>query len=265
MIDGYLRLLGLPCRAPSLDYLFELHRAQVERVPYTNLDIMRGEVTSIDPADSVRQVVAGRGGYCFHLNGAASWLLRELGFAVTLHKGYVATPSNPDAAELNHLLLLVHDLGPSGEVWIFDAGLGDGLHEPMPLRPGVYKQGPFRYELAHTGQRWHFTHDESGSFEYMEFEPAGTTIDKFLPTHVRFSTADDSPFRRFLTAQIRHGDRVSIVRGCTSLEISEDGRVETTLDSFEEWRGRLASLHLHGFEELWAGEREAHEAWLAAK
>lgn len=260
MIDQYLALLGLSRSAPSVGYLFALHRAHVERVPYSNLDIMLGKVTSIEPVDSARQIVAGRGGYCFHLNGALSWLLRELGFAVTLHRGYVATASNPDAAELNHLLLLVHDLGDA--VWIFDAGLGDGLHEPIPLRAGTYRQGPFRYELAHTGQRWRFTHDETGSFPYMEFEPAGTTMDVFGPAHERFSTDDDSPFRRFLIAQSRRADGVSIVRGCTSIEITGAGRGEWQLESFEQWRARLAGLHLNGFEQRWAPEWEAHQAWL---
>ncbi|WP_117211840.1 arylamine N-acetyltransferase family protein [Allorhizocola rhizosphaerae] len=263
MIDGYLALLGLPRRGPSLDYLFELHRAQVERVPYSNLDIVLGNPVPIDPAASVARILAGRGGYCFHLNGAMSWLLRELGFAVSLHEGYVATASNPDAAEVNHLLLLVHDLGD--HAWIFDVGLGDGLHEPMPLRIGVHKQGPFRYKLAHTGRRWRFTHDETGSFEYMEFESAGTTMDAFEEPHRRLSTADDSPFRKVLTAQIRGADRVSIVRGCTWLDIGAAGREERTLEEFEEWSSRLAALHLTGFEELWPRTREAHEAWLLTR
>ena len=52
MIDEYLALLGVPRRAPSLDHLFELHRAHVSRVPYTNVQIMRGAPASIDPLDA---------------------------------------------------------------------------------------------------------------------------------------------------------------------------------------------------------------------
>src|SRR5262245_20980864 len=89
MITAYLSRLGLPLEPPSVDYLFALHRAHVSNVTYSNLQIMRGTPTPIEPEESVRAILAGYGGYCFHLNGAFSWLLRELGFSVTRHRGYV--------------------------------------------------------------------------------------------------------------------------------------------------------------------------------
>lgn len=258
MIDGYLSLLGLPHEAPSVDYLFALHRAQVERVPYTNLEIMRGHATPIDPMASVRQVLAGKGGYCFHLNGALSWLLRELGFAVTLHRGFVRNHNLVGEPSLNHLVLLVHDLDG---VWFVDTGLGDALYEPLPLVPGVYQQGPFRYELA-AGERWHFTHDKAGSFESMEFDPDAARIDDFAQVHHRLSTSPDSSFRKYLTAQVRSADRVCVVRNCTSIVIDAIGRREETIDSLPQWRSTLAALGVNDCDDLWMSEREAHQTWL---
>ncbi len=95
--------------------------------------------TTVDPYESARRVVAtGRGGYCFHLNGALSVLLAALGFDVRWHRGGVSDGGEPNPFEpfANHLALTVHGLptpdAPDG-VWFVDAGLGDALYEPIPL------------------------------------------------------------------------------------------------------------------------------------
>jgi N-hydroxyarylamine O-acetyltransferase len=266
MITRYLERLGLPHAGPSVDYLFALQRAHVSRVTYSNLQIMRGVPAPIDPESSVREVLAGHGGYCFHLNGAFSWLLRHLGFAVTLHRGYVRnTPDGPDAP-LNHLVLLVHDLGP---VWFVDAGLGDAIHEPLPLAAGSHAQGPFRYSLqpSSTYDGWRLAHDPLGSFATMDFEAAVARIDDFAAAHTRLSTGADSSFRRFLTAQVRLPDRVVALRGCTLTTIDATGRHQVHLDSAAEWLSTLVGLGLadDGLADLWPSERAAHEAWLAGR
>ena len=113
-IDAYLRRLGLD-RAeldragPSVDALFAIHRRHVELVTYETTWIHLGEQWGIGSADALERIAtAGRGGYCFHLNGALSMLLAALGYDVTLHVGGVHR-GEPDAADLrNHLVLLVH-------------------------------------------------------------------------------------------------------------------------------------------------------------
>src|SRR5689334_23266640 len=77
-IPGYLRRLRLghlEGRAPSVEGLHLLHRAHAELVPYENVEIWLGRPTTVDPAESVSRILRGRGGYCFHLNGAFSALL----------------------------------------------------------------------------------------------------------------------------------------------------------------------------------------------
>ena len=135
MIDAYLARLGIARAEPSIAYLFELHRAHVAKVAYTNLQIIKDMPASIAPEVSVAEVLASRNGYCFHLNGAFSWLLRSLGFQVSLHRGYVVRLGQTEAS-LNHLVLVVHDLDG---MWFVDAGLGDALYEPLPLTPGKYQ------------------------------------------------------------------------------------------------------------------------------
>ena len=135
---AYLERLGLVAEPPSADALFRLHRAHVERIPYETLWIHLGETWGVGLDESVERIAnRRRGGYCFHLNGAFSELLGSLGYTVARHVGGVHGPAGPTAADLtNHLVLTVHDLpsgaNPDGD-WYVDAGLGDALHEPLPL------------------------------------------------------------------------------------------------------------------------------------
>ena len=46
---------------------------------------MRGLPPAIDPLASARRILGGRGGYCYHLNGALSALLAWLRVDVTRH------------------------------------------------------------------------------------------------------------------------------------------------------------------------------------
>ena len=75
----------------------------------------------------------------------------------------------------NHLVLQVHGLptddNPDGH-WYADAGLGDALHEPLPLIAGRYRQGPFEFELAASDSPiadWRFHHHPLGTFTGMAF------------------------------------------------------------------------------------------------
>ena len=186
MLDGYLRRLGLEDLAgspPSVTGLRRLHRAHAELVPYECLEIWLGRPTTVDPAESVRRILGGRGGYCFHLNGAFSALLMALGYRVTRHVGGVQTrPGQPAGVTGNHLALTVELDGP----WLVDLGMGDGLHEPLPLVAGSYVQGPFRYRLRPSeavAGGWRFDHDARGTFVRMDFDPASTTMSAFSAMH----------------------------------------------------------------------------------
>ncbi|MEJ8643110.1 arylamine N-acetyltransferase [Streptomyces sp. MS1.HAVA.3] len=134
MISGiytdYLRRIGITdAGSPSAEGLFALHRAHVERVPFENTDIQLGRPPGIDPELSVRRLAAGRGGYCFHLNGAFAALLEHLGYDVTRHIGGVYEA--PDAQDVSgdHLALTVR---VDGRAYFVDVGLGDGPTSRCP-------------------------------------------------------------------------------------------------------------------------------------
>lgn len=281
---AYLRRLGVADPGPpSVAALRTLHAAHVERVAYEVLDIQLGRMTSIDPTESAERIFGrGRGGYCYHLNGAFSLLLRALGYDVVWHRAGVQNRSDaapPGAAVANHLALTVHGLVsgdcPSGN-WLVDAGLGDALHEPLPLHEGSYVQGPFRYQLRRSEVEpggWRFEHYPQGSFLGMDFAPQRATVDDFVERHAYLSTSPESGFVRTCSVQRRDAGGVDLLTGCVLRRVDGGPGQPRTLETQAEWFDALgdvfglslADLDTAARNTLWARVREAHEAWLETR
>jgi N-hydroxyarylamine O-acetyltransferase len=276
-LRAYLRRLGLEAEPPSVDALHRLHRAHVERVPYETVWLHLGEPRTVDALEATKRIAhRGRGGYCFHVNGALSELLRALGYDVTRHVGGVHGPEGPAEEEMaNHLVLTVAGL-PSDEnpegIWYVDAGLGDALHEPLPLRGGDYQQGPFRYTLTATPGEvgdWHFAHDARGSFNGMSWWSAPAEMRDFEKQHERLSTSPESLFVQYLIVQRRDAEGVDIMLGLGLRRVDEAKAPGRALTVRVEWFDALADvfgLRFDGVEpraldRLWERTLAAHRAW----
>jgi arylamine N-acetyltransferase len=278
-VDRYLARLGVTHTGPpSVEGLRTLHRAHVERVPYENLEIQLGRPTSVSALESAARIVTGRGGYCYHLNGAFALLLSALGYGVRRHKGGVQARGEPRpvGANGNHLAVSVHGLpsraNPDG-MWFVDVGLGDALHEPLPLRTGEFTDGPFRFGLAPSTVEflgWRFTHDRTGSFQGMDFRADVATEAEFASQHEWLSTDERSPFVQVATVQRRDAGGVDTVRGRVFRRLP-DGPVRE-LDTPADWFAVLADVFGLTLPDLLPADREAlwrrisvaHEAWQTA-
>lgn len=272
-----LRRIGVDPEPPSVDGLKALHRGWVERVPYESVWIHMGERWNIEPLDSLYRVARlGRGGYCYQLNGALSIVLGELGYRVSRHVGGVHGPGGPDPGWMtNHLVLVVEQLptedNPEGR-WYVDAGLGDGLHEPLPLLAGTYHQGPMTFVLDRTGDGvgdWHFTHDPTGSFSGMSFRDEPVEMAVFDQRHQFLSTSPESSFAGVVTAQLRRADGTDILRGCVLTHRTGDESATETFDRRNDWFGALGDAFAikpvapaAALEALWKRVAQAHERWL---
>ncbi len=269
MLDviGYLRRLRLDDPGPpAADALTLIHRAHVERIAYNTVDIQLGRRTTVDPHLAAERIVAtGRGGYCFHLNGALGVLLAALGYEVRQHRGGVWSQADevPLRPFANHLALTVHGLptddNPDG-VWFVDAGLGDALHEPVPLRPGQVRQGPFTYGLLASptlAGGWRFQHDPAGSFVAMDFESSLASVDAFADSHAVLSTSPDSGFVRFLSVQRRDAGGVDKLLSCTLRRIEGARITECELRSGNEWFAALADVFGLTLDDVEPGEKAA--------
>jgi arylamine N-acetyltransferase len=272
-VFAFLRRLGLAeAEPPSVAALTRLHQAFVERVPYETVEIQLGRVTSVDPLDSVARVLAGRGGYCFHLNGAFAELLHALGYHVRRHPGGVQTTADIEPAiTRRHLALTVRDLPDSDDVWLVDAGMGDGLHSPLPLRAGVHRQGPFEFELGPSTAApgaWRLGHDARGSFHAMHFAPDDVGLDHFTDRHVDLSTSPESGFVRTFGVLRADGRGWDVLRALTLSRVAET-TAKTVLDDRADWFTALADVYglvvdEHDREALWRKAVSQHEAHLAA-
>ncbi|MFE3453446.1 arylamine N-acetyltransferase [Nonomuraea sp. NPDC059194] len=271
-ITAYLRRLGLESAPPTLDSLRALHAAHVERVPYEVLEIWLDRPTTIDPAESAARILSGRGGYCYHLNGALSALLTALGYEVTRHVGGVQNHGAEPGVTGNHLVLTVRLPSSEGpEEWLVDAGLGDALHEPLPLAEGRYRQGPFEYgmrpsEVAPGG--WRFDHDPRGSFAGMDFGMKPAEMAEFEAMHEHLSTSPTSGFVRTATLNRRDASGVDILRGLVLTRVGDD-TTSTTLESETDYFAALADVFGIALPPgdrslLWGRLVTAHEAWIAS-
>lgn len=263
-VGAYLARLGVTDPgAPSVRSLRRLHRAHVERVPYENLEIQLGRPTTLDPADSAERIVRQRrGGYCFHLNGAFSELLLALGYRVARHVGGVQR-TDEDTAGVNagHMAVTVsglpHEKCPDG-VWLVDVGLGSAFHEPLPLREGTYRQGPFRYRLRPSEvapEGWRLDNDPRGQFVGMDFRREEADVDEFEAMHGFFSTAPESGFKRVAIVQRRHAEGYDVLRGLVLARVGV-GESTTILESPHRWYGALAETFGLELEDVTPDERE---------
>jgi arylamine N-acetyltransferase len=277
---AYLDRLGLEAEPPSVDALRRLHRRQVERVPYETIWIHADEQWGIDPVDAARRIaVHGRGGYCYHLNGALGALLRSLGYDVRTHVGGVHGPDGPSTDEVgNHLVLTVGGL-PTNEnhdgVWYVDAGLGDALYEPLPLADGLYEQPPFRLSLEQAPRRgdgWHLTHDPSGGFTGMSWTSADASLADFTAKHEWLSRAPESGFVRVAMAECRDATGVDVIRGLVLTRIGSGACSSEPFTDRAEWFDVLAEafdlrfdgLAPEALDRLWARVLDGHRKWEAA-
>ncbi|MEV4224497.1 arylamine N-acetyltransferase [Nonomuraea sp. NPDC049725] len=276
-VPAYLNRLRQPAAPPSADALRALHAAHVERVAYEALEVWLGRPTTIDPDESAARIAAGRGGYCYHLNGAFAALLTALGYDVTRHVGGVQNRGGEAGITANHLVLTVRGLpapdNPGG-AWLVDAGLGDGLHEPLPLVAGTYRQGPFTYGLRPSQVApggWRFDHDPAGSFIGMDFGLAPAEMSAFEAMHRHLTTSPDSGFVRTAVVQRRDALGVDTLRG---LVLSRTGGkvLTVTLDSARDYYAALADIFELPLDDVSAAEKDklwikvhaAHEAWLTS-
>jgi arylamine N-acetyltransferase len=171
----------------------------------------------------------------------------------------------------------VHDLpsdaNPSGD-WYVDAGLGDALHEPLPLAVGSYHQGPFHLDLREVSDGvgdWHLQHDPAGSFAGMAWRSEPTEISAFAERHEWLSAAPESGFVRVLAAQRRDATGVDILRGLVLSRVG-DGAGQWTLttqaelmDAFADvFRLDVGEISTERWSTLWAKLHEAHQRWEAA-
>lgn len=148
-VPEYLSRIGFSGPTePTLDVLWSLHRCHLRSVPFENLTIHSGGRVRLDLQNLYEKIVKQhRGGFCYEVNGLFSWLLRELGFQVTMLSGQVRSRlSGFYGPPFDHLILMV---SIDGKRWLCDVGFGvPGFPTPLSLDTGdVQEKGHRVYRL----------------------------------------------------------------------------------------------------------------------
>jgi N-hydroxyarylamine O-acetyltransferase len=140
-LERYLARLGVDISGRLADQtlLAELQMTHLIAVPFENLDVFHRRGVRTDVDWSVPKIVErSRGGWCFEVNGAFGWLLRQIGFEVDYVSCRVLDEDGWGPA-LDHCALVVR---VGGERWFVDVGFGDCCMCPIPLVPGDHDGVP---------------------------------------------------------------------------------------------------------------------------
>lgn len=249
-VRAYLNRLGISdIQSPTKEYLFELHKAHVARIPWQTLDIFAGKPTSIDIQESVQLMIHHRSGYCFHLNGAFTALLRALGYKVSWHRAGVQPLGQEPRINGFHLgitvSLLNEQLGEE-ERWLVDVGLGDMPWEPIPLKFGQYIQGPFQYALEPSriaDDGWRLIHDPHYSYVGVDYAPdVVNSLVLFKSNHEFYSRSPESPWMELFIVRQRHEQGMNELKGCIWRKWSGNTLDKIEISSKSEWFEILAGI-----------------------
>ncbi|NHN30016.1 arylamine N-acetyltransferase family protein [Paenibacillus agricola] len=279
-IKAYLNRIGIAnIEAPTKAYLFELHKAHVKTLSWQTVDIFARKPAAIGFRESVELILKRRSGYCFHLNGAFSLLLRSLGYQVSLHRAGVQPLGAEPRINSFHLGLTVTLLNEhaENEKWIIDVGLGDMPLEPVPLHNGIYEQAPFLYKVVDSKvvtKGWRLEHDPLASFIGVDFDPAVLNdLEEFKPKHEYYSRAADSPWFDIFLIRQRHEAGSNELRGCIWNKRGLSGVEKVELSNKSQWLEVLGDIfdeHLVNYstqerDELWKRVQSAHVDWKKSK
>ncbi|MDP4221582.1 MAG: arylamine N-acetyltransferase [Bacteroidota bacterium] len=190
----YLGRIGVSTPpSPDLDSLSALHIAHLVSVPFETYDIHSAVPIVCDEESFVHKIVKRkRGGFCYELNTSFAWLLRQLGFDVTLLSGRVTREGGGFGPEFDHMALLVQLDQP----YIVDVGFTNFSTKPLTL-DGAAKSDPLgssKIELQESGDHA-FMRLEEGKWkiEYL-FTLQPRQLEEFAEMCKFHETSPQSPF-----------------------------------------------------------------------
>lgn len=227
----------------DLETLQRLHRQHLMRVPFENLDIhLKRRFTLDAPALYDKIVERRRGGFCYELNGAFAWLLRELGFHVSLLSARVIGKDGRPGPGFDHLALLVQ----LDERWLADIGFGDNFLDPLKLDSEephfdglvthrVVQRDTSAFALERQSP------EKSWAPQYV-FTTQPREMADFDARCAYHQTSPDSHFARERLCTLATAEGRITLAGLTFIETVGGRRTETKLAGEGEWRRALVDL-----------------------
>lgn len=200
-IEAYLQRIGLSGErlAPTVETLRTIHLAHLYTVPFENLDISLGRPITLNLQQIYEKIVLQRrGGFCYELNGLLAWLLRELGYSVSLLSASSFNDDLTFGPEYDHMLLLVTCVDDDTR-WLVDVGWGSGFELPLRLEH-TFAQETLRltWSLKHSGESYSLwqKNDTGGWIPHYRFTLTPRSYDEFIDMCIYHQTSPESMFTR---------------------------------------------------------------------
>jgi N-hydroxyarylamine O-acetyltransferase len=140
-VKKYFDRLGLELPDPVVadsELLRKVHLAHCCRIPYENVDMIRGIPTSLEEEGLFRKIVEeGKGGICFELNGSFGYLLTALGYKVTDYAARYLRGESTIPMRRHRVMKVEATDG----VWLCDVGIGEvAQREPIAMVEGLEQE-----------------------------------------------------------------------------------------------------------------------------
>jgi len=221
--------------------LSDLHYANLQTVPFENLDIHLGRPIQLDEGHLFRKIVTQRrGGFCYELNGMFAQVLQELGFQVDLLSAEVFEEGE-FSPEFDHLAILVK----LEEDWLVDVGFGDSFVKPLKLfESGEQVQNDTAYRIERsTNYRVLSQQDGSGIWEHSyRFNLEPRNLEDFKARCRYHQTSPDSHFtRKRMCTRLMQEGRITLRDMC----LSETKNMERRETKIADEGAYLAALEKH--------------------
>jgi N-hydroxyarylamine O-acetyltransferase len=237
----YFERLGLADVGPrDLSWLARVHEQHLLKVPFENLDIGRGVPIVLDEERILQKIVeARRGGFCYELNAAFAWLLRQVGIRVDLLSAEVAREEGGFGIPFDHMTLRV-ELERS---YLADVGFGDSFRYPLPLEAGPEtEQKGFVYRLREEDGWWVLDRQPSGATVFRpqyRFTLEPRTLQNFSPGCQYHQTSPDSHFTQQRLCSIATVDGRLTLLADRLISTRNGAKTETPIKGEREWEEAL--------------------------
>lgn len=238
--------IALDAPEPSGELLRALHAAHMLAVPFENLSIHYGQPIVLDDAALYDKIVRRlRGGFCYELNGLFAWLLRRLGYTVTLLSARVAEADGSFSPEFDHLTLRVSQL--DGADWLADVGFGDSFRAPLRLEPDREQDGgdghAYRLRLEDAGRDWLMEREGAAGWRpQYRFTLTPHGMADFVPRCQFQQTSPESHFTQKRLCSLALPDGRATLSDLRLITTRRGVREERDLASEDEYRAKLAAL-----------------------
>jgi len=239
-VDAYLKRIDYTGALDvNAETLRNLQVANLRHVPFENLSIHAGEPIVLTDEALFRKIVGNRrGGFCYELNGLFSWLLRRIGFDVSMLSAGVANARGDYGPDFDHMVLMVNLEQP----WLVDVGFGESFVEPLLLEPKLdQRQGKQTFRIIRSDSQLVLMRRDGDTewkpqYRFTLQPHTYADYDEMCRYH---QTSAESHFTKARLCSVTTGDGRITLSGMRLITTSSEGRQEQVLASEEEYAAVL--------------------------